>query len=105
MVQVFVGTTEGSSPSLTKKAQSSTATDLLWFMIETVAWWGDFGQICTCGIRSNPSLGHGEEISVIIRNIFCNGRIFVVYRPNICVGDLWTPEWPWVWVYVASKQE
>ena len=72
MVQVFVGTTEG-------KAQSSTATGRSWLLIEFVAWWGNFGQICTCGVRSYPGLRHGEEISVIIRNKFCNGRIFVVY--------------------------
>ena len=65
--------------SFNEKAQSSTAMDLSWLLIEIVAWWGDFGQICTCGVRSNPSLGHGEENSVIIRNKFCNGMIFVVY--------------------------
>ena len=62
-----------------KKAQSSTAMDLLWLLIEIVAWWGDFRQICTCGVRSNPCLGHGEEISVIIRNKLCDRRIFIVY--------------------------
>ena len=79
MVQVFVGTTEGSNPSFTKKAKSSTVMDLSWLLIEIVVWWGDFGQIYTCGVRSNPSLGHGKEISVIVGNKFCDGRIFVVY--------------------------
>ena len=62
-----------------KKAQSSAVPDRLWLLIEIVAWWGDFGQIRTCGVRSNPSIGHGEEISVIIRNKLCDGRILVVY--------------------------
>ena len=64
---------------LGKKVQSSTAADLLWLLIEIVAWWGDFRQICTCGVRSNPSLRHSEDIRVIIRNKFCNTRIFVVF--------------------------
>ena len=39
-----------------KKAQSSTATGRSWLLIEFVAWWGNFGQICTCGVRSYPGL-------------------------------------------------
>ena len=62
-----------------KKAQSSTVTGRSWLLIEFVAWWGNFGHICTCGVRSYPGLRHGEEIGVIIRNKFCNGRIFIVY--------------------------
>ena len=88
-----------------EKAQSTTTTDLSWLLIEIVTWWCDFEQIGTCGVRSDPSLRHYKEIMVIIRNKFCNGRIFVMYWPNICVGDLWTPEWSWVWVDVTSKQE
>ena len=34
-----------------KKAQSSTVTGHSWLLIEFVAWWGYFGQICTCGVR------------------------------------------------------
>ena len=61
------------------KAQSSTVLDLSWLLIEILAWWGDFGQICTCGVRSNPSLRHGKETSVIFRDKFFNGKIFDVY--------------------------
>ena len=49
-----------------KKAQSSTVTGRSWLLIEFVAWWGNFGQICTCGVRSYPSLRHGKEIGVIM---------------------------------------
>ena len=46
--------------------------------MKIVTWWGDFGQVDTCGVRSNPGLGHGEEINVVVKNKFCNGRVFVV---------------------------
>ena len=79
VVQVFGGTTEESKPSFTKKTQSSTTVALKWLLMKIVTLWGDFGQVGTCGVSSNPGLEHGEEISVVVKNKFCNGRVFVVY--------------------------
>ena len=62
-----------------KKPQSSTTAGLSWLLIQIVTWLGDFGHFGACGVRSNPGLPHDEEISVIVRNKFCNGRVFVVY--------------------------
>ena len=62
-----------------KKTQSSTTAGLMWLMMKIITWWGDFRQVSTCGVRSNPGLAHGEEISVVVRNKFCNGWVFVVY--------------------------
>ena len=90
VVQVFVGTTEEAKPSFTKKTQSSTAAALKWLLMKTVTWWGVFGQVGTCGVRSIPGLGHGEEISVVVKNKFCNGRVFVVYGSDVCVSDIQT---------------
>ena len=50
--------------------------------MKIVTWWGDFGQVGTCGVRSNPGLEHDEEISVI-KNKFCYGRVFVVYGSDV----------------------
>ena len=61
VVQVFVETMDGSSPSLTQYPMA----DLSWLLIQIVTWWGDFGQIGTGGSRSYPSHRHGKEISVI----------------------------------------
>ena len=62
----------------------------MWLLMKIVTWWGDFGQVGTCGVRSNPDLGHGEEISVVVKNKFCNGRVFVVYGSDVCVSDMQT---------------
>ena len=58
-----------------------------------VTWWGDSGQVGTCGVRSNPGLGHGEEISVVVKNKFCNGWVFVVYGSDVCISDIQTVQW------------
>ena len=51
---------------------------LTWLLMKIVTWWGDFGQVGTCGVRSNPGLGHGEEISVYLKE-FCSGtNIFLI---------------------------
>ena len=70
--------------------------------MKIVTWWGDFGQVVTFGCRSNPGLGHGEEIGVIVKNKFCNGRVFVVNG-----SDVWqvTFRQSWIWVDITSKQE
>ena len=62
-----------------EKPESSTTAGFSWLLIQIVSWWGDFRQVGACGVRSYPGLRHGEEISVIVRNKFCNGRVFVVY--------------------------
>ena len=36
-------------------------------------------QIGTRDAGSDPSLLHGEEVSVIVGKKFCNGRVFVMY--------------------------
>ena len=35
-------------------------------------------ELCSILLK-HLGLQHGEEISVIVRNKFCNGRVFVVY--------------------------
>ena len=66
--------------------------------MKIVTWWGDFRQVGTGGVRSNPGLGHGEEINVIVKNIFCNGRVFVVYGSDVCISDMQTIGWSWIWL-------
>ena len=39
---------------------------------------GYFTQIGTHGVGSDPSLGHGEEISIIVRNKPCNGKVLCI---------------------------
>ena len=46
--------------------------------MKIVTWWGDFRQVGT-------GLGHEEEIRVVVKNKFCNGRVFVVYESDVCV--------------------
>ena len=99
-----MGTTEESKPSFTKKPKSSSATALTWLLIKIVTLWGDSGQVGTCDVRSNPGLGHGEEISVV-KNKFCNGRVFVVDGSDVCVSDIETVGWSWIWVDISSKEE
>ena len=77
---------------------------LTWLLMKIVTLWGDFGQVGTCGVRYNPGIGHGEEISVV-KNKFCNGWVFVVYGSNVCAGDIKTIGWSWIWVDITSKQE
>ena len=88
-----------------KKPQSSTMAALTWLLMKIVPWWGDFGQVGTCGVRSNPGLGHSEEFSVIVKNKFCNDRVYVVYGSDVCVSDMQTIGWYWIWVDITSKQE
>ena len=45
---VFVETTDASSPSLTKKTQSSATAGHSRLLIQTVTWWGDFQQVGAC---------------------------------------------------------
>ena len=79
-------------------------TALTWLLIKIVTWWGDFGQVGTCGVRSNPGLGHGKEVGGI-KNKFCNGRVLIVYESDVCVSDMQTIGWSWIWVDITSKQE
>ena len=39
-----------------KIPQSSTTAGLLWLLIQTVTWWGDFRQVGACGVRSYPGV-------------------------------------------------
>ena len=72
--------------------------------MKIVTWWGDFRQVGTCGVMSNPGLGHGEEISVV-KNKFSNGRVSVVFGSDVCISDLQTIGQSWIWVDITSKQE
>ena len=73
-MQVFVGTTVGSNPFMTENPRPPPQ-----LLVKVITWWGYFTQIDTPGIGSDPSLVHGKEISVIVRNKLCNGRVFVMY--------------------------
>ena len=87
-----------------KKPKSSSATALMWLLIKIVTLWGDSGQVGTCDVRSNPGLGHGQEISVV-KNKFCNFWVFVVDGSDVCISDIETVGWSWIWVYITSKEE
>ena len=88
MVVQVLGTSEESKSCFTKKPSPPR-----WLLMKIVTWLGDFGQVGTCGVRSNPGLGHGEEISVIVKNKFCNGRVFVVYGSDDCISEIQTIGW------------
>ena len=83
-----MGTTEESKASFTKKTQSSCTAALTWLLIKIVTWCSDSGQVGTCDVRSNPGFEHAEEITVVVKNKFCNGRVFVVYGSDVCVSDI-----------------
>ena len=80
-------------------------TALTWLLIKTVTLWGDSGQVGTCDVRSAPGLGHGKEISVVVKNKFCTGRIFVVDGSDVCISDIETVGWSWIWVDITSTEE
>ena len=86
-------------PSLTKNPIPDT-----WLLIKIVTLWGDCGPVGTCDVRSNPSLGHGKEISVVVKNKFCNSRVFLVDGSDVCVSDNETVGWSWSWVDITSKE-
>ena len=69
---------DASSPSLTKNPSPPPRWAFRGCRIQIVTWWGDFRLVGACGVRSYPGIQCGEEISVIVRNKFCNGRVFVV---------------------------
>ena len=104
VVQVFVGTTKESKPSFKKKTALHRSGPHV-AVDEDCDLVGDFGQVGTCGVRSNPGLGHGEEISVVVKNKFCNGRVFVVNGSDVYVSDIQTVRWSWIWIDITSKQE
>ena len=76
----------------------------MWLLIKIVTLWRDSGHDGTCDVRSNPGLGHGKEISVV-KNKFCNGRVFVVDGSDVCISDIETLGWSWICVDITSKEE